>query len=502
MRLILRRLRREQQGVTMIIALGVMTVAMSLTVAGFTAVQIDQHETRNDILQKRALQAAEAGLQWYTFQLDTNVNFWSQCKSAWQQPVPNTDLAQNPEYYSYTELPASSEPTADYINGAKACNTSDPIGSMIESATGPNPSEAGSFRVEFNGYAQDYAYQNAQGNSLGVERSIVVTFHRTGFLNFVYYTKYETTYDGSTVEFVTGDSVNGPFHTEDTVHLCGNPTFGRANHSPYDVMQAASVVNDNGCTSNPTYNTFNGTYDNTKGGIDPPPDNSQLKQIANNNGQVWSGSTTITLGSPDANHYSVINAAANCNPCTKSYPTNGVIFVASTSCGWTYDPANASNAPAGCGDVYVSGEANTSLTIAADDDIIITGDTWTDPTTSNLLGLVANNWVRIAHNCNTPSSSIKITAAILAVTDSFQVDDYNCGPQMGNINLTGAIAQIYRGTVGQHGNGTTGYLKNYVYDDRLLAEEPPYFLNPVQAAWAVGRENECVAIDNSTTGCG
>jgi len=56
--------------------------------------------------------------------------------------------------------------------------------------------------------------------------------------------------------------------------------------------------------------------------------------------------------------------------------------------------------------------------------------------------------------------------------------------------VTGAIAQIFRGTVGQHNASTVvhGYAKNYTYDDRLQVEQPPYFLNPVQAAWHIRRE--------------
>jgi hypothetical protein len=109
--------------------------------------------------------------------------------------------------------------------------------------------------------------------------------------------------------------------------------------------------------------------------------------------------------------------------------------------------------------------------------------------------------VRVYHPCRydinqNQSGSLdnpQISAAILTLTGSFIVDNYNCGAQLHLLNVTGAIAQIYRGPVGTFGggNGSTGYIKNYGYDDNLRAEEPPHFLEPVQAAWHVERETEC-----------
>ena len=55
----------------------------------------------------------------------------------------------------------------------------------------------------------------------------------------------------------------------------------------------------------------------------------------------------------------------------------------------------------------------------------------------------------------------------------------------------GAIAQNFRGPVGTGGASiTSGYVKNYNYDDRLRYTTPPYFLSPIQAPWDVFRFNE------------
>jgi hypothetical protein len=60
---------------------------------------------------------------------------------------------------------------------------------------------------------------------------------------------------------------------------------------------------------------------------------------------------------------------------------------------------------------------------------------------------------------------------------------YSCGSQLGTLTVNGAIAQKFRGPVGQFGSSPSGYIKNYNYDDRLLYRSPPYFLDPVQSAW-------------------
>jgi len=88
-------------------------------------------------------------------------------------------------------------------------------------------------------------------------------------------------------------------------------------------------------------------------------------------------------------------------------------------------------------------------------------------------------------------ANLNVTAAILSLQHSWIVDNYNCGHALGNLNVTGAIAQRYRGAVGTNG-GNTGFIKNYVYDDRLRYRSPPFFLNPIDSAWGIVRSNEQV----------
>src|SRR4051812_15873024 len=100
----------------------------------------------------------------------------------------------------------------------------------------------------------------------------------------------------------------------------------------------------------------------------------------------------------------------------------------------------------GCGDVYVSGTAASDLTIASANDIIIDGNI--DHASGVVLGLIANNFVRIYHpvdlsTCPSNTSNaggtnlttsagdpghgwmrnLSVNAAILALNDSFIVDN-------------------------------------------------------------------------------
>jgi hypothetical protein len=205
---------------------------------------------------------------------------------------------------------------------------------------------------------------------------------------------------------------------------------------------------------------------------------------------------------------------------TMAMPANGVIYVDADSTQGSCQPvqypvATDYTEDAGCGNVYISGAYSESLTVAAANDVIVAPTTSTGTldwatldenlsgSNNAVVGLIANNFVRVGHKVNRAASPCKnvstamdgkgleIDAAILSLQHSFIVDNYNCGVALGNLNVTGAIAQRYRGAVGTNG-GNTGFLKNYVYDDRLRYRSPPFFLNPVDSAWGIVRSNEQV----------
>ena len=517
---------------TMLLALFVLTITTLILGGTYMAVLNDTHLSRNDVDQKRAYAAAQAGIQAYNYQLNQNENFWQTCQTLPNAAAPavttvpgSTDVGGGFETYRVTPMVASTAPSND-----NQCDTTNALATMIEGSQ--SGTAAGSFRVK------------STGTSGNVSRTIIAQYKPPSFLNFVYYTDYETAdpatlpndpndcarhYSdspgrgsncGGPINFITGDSINGPLHSEDTLSICGSPVFGR---SIADSIQAPAYTSETGGSGCPNSPSMVGTYNAHATSITPPPDNSQLLTVVQS-AYHFVGKTTIVL---NGNTMNVTNAAAGDNNTLVQWPTNGVIYVSTAlaGCGVVYTPFNPSyTADTNCGNVYVSGNYTSSLTIASDNDVIIDGSITTTvngsgvPTTNALLGLIANDFVRIYHpvdgtrgttngDCNgsgqtnvtNDSASLynpKIYAAILAVNHSFTVDNYDCGgesPALGQLYVYGAIAQLFRGPVGTGGSGgaSNGYTKSYNYDDRLASEEPPYFLNPVSAQWFVSRETEC-----------
>ena len=91
---------------------------------------------------------------------------------------------------------------------------------------------------------------------------------------------------------------------------------------------------------------------------------------------------------------------------------------------------------------------------------------------------------------------VTIDAAVLAVKHSFLVDNFGCGAPLGTVHIKGSLAQKFRGRLAGSGTSsggvTSGYLKDYQYDDRFKYRSPPFFLSPVVSAWHIVRENEQV----------
>lgn len=167
------------------------------------------------------------------------------------------------------------------------------------------------------------------------------------------------------------------------------------------------------------------------------------------------------------------------------------------------------------GTAYVQGTLNDTVTIGTTQDVVVTGDlNYQDGTASstNVLGLIPGHFAWVYHpvrNTGSTGSPVftnmlttpvtQIDAAILTVKDSFIVQNYDLGPAISSLpstnllTVTGAISQKFRGRVAGSPSGTqgavsNGYIKNYLYDQRFQrGVQPPYFLKPVSAQWAIRR---------------
>jgi hypothetical protein len=522
------RIRHQdpEAGFTMImVMLGLATIAMLVMVA-VTAVNGDVHQNAYDLERKQAYEAAKAGIDDYAFHLHKDNGYWARCTDISEPNAVNQQGAverkrqvpgQTGAEYAIELIPASGQTTCDSTDIVTATKT------MIESLG----TFKGTFRIRSTGYAGK------------AETSIVATFKPASFLDYVYFTQLETsdpvTYgseslikgayeqcsktiaDGRTeqpipgstqycrtISFVSGDEINGPLHTNDALVICGYPDFGRDANDPIEVSSPpqgwyetrdSKLHSGSNCSGTPD---FIGTFQTNSPVLIPPSNNSQLATIAEPQFR-FQGQVHICLS---GDNMTVSRTGTECDGevlYSGPIPGNGVVYVENGICSGEYTPFEVTYPETSdCGNVYMRGTYTGQLTVAAGNDIIINGDLENEAE-EGLLGLIANNFIRVYHpmtedsdgdiNCQNASGytyNLEIDAAILAINHSFIVDNYNCGSSLGTLHVLGAISQKYRGAVGTTGN--TGYLKDYVYDDRLHTIQPPSFLEPVQSDWVIGRE--------------
>ena len=508
-----------EHGFTMVIALGVLLVTSLLLTAVFYAVSGEIHIGTDNLAAKRAYAAADAGVQAYLYQMNQNPNYWETCANNTQStPVVVPGSADGA---TYTFQPI-------YANGNTAC-TSNVINSLVDSTTG-------SIRLVFTGSA---------GARPVVKRAIVVSFRMDSPLDFLWYTHFEAVDDGipgysecgvfyrnsrnsaCNIVWISADSMNGPAYTDDQylINSGASPTFGR---SPSDKIESSAPGTKNAdvCSGSNCQNAvFDGTPVYSAKPIPTPSDNSELLTDAQQYGNVFTGTTTIALNGTSASVTTcTTSSTSSCTTKTiSSLVSQPIIYVnnasgctpaAYTPFGATY-PANSTGYYGCAGDVYVSGNYATPVTIGAANNVIINGSLTTsadgsgNPTGGATLGLVANEFVRVMHGvngsdsssgCSTTNNSSQtlnnptIDAAILALNHSFIVDNYNCGASPGTLNVHGAIAQYFRGPVGvaaSGGGAQNGYVKNYNYDDRLANILPPYLFDISDSGWHVSRETLC-----------
>ena len=334
------------------------------------------------------------------------------------------------------------------------------------------------------------------------------------------------------IQWTSNDVIQGPLHSNDALQINGSVLFT-------DPLTESSWSNP------PSSNRWWGTGTPSSSGYRPvygapiplPSGNTTLLQYVEPDadgdagtpvgpGCYYTGATRIIFTGTTMKVLSpyTTNAPSRCldtsnraNEQTKNIPP--VIYVDSlgTSCaagsssgvgyprtasGESTTVSTTTDYSCNRGTAYVSGSYDTQVTVTAKDDIVVTADV-TDAdnqTTTNILGLIAGNYVWVYHPVNGSGNNVlttavyNIDAAILALRHSFLVQNWREGSALSTstatkLNVTGSIAQKYRGPVGT-GTGTsasTGYLKNYVYDSRLLVLQPPYFLTPDASPWTVSK---------------
>ncbi len=578
------RLREDgEEGVVLVTVL-LLTMVMLIIVAGTMAYAVgSQPVSRRDQDWNAALAAAEAGLDDYLFRLNENDQYY---------------------LYSATVTPARREPGVQAMGVGSGLRLGERW--LHRERRLEHPVLSGTASIPRVWCRRERSFSPRPDDRRTVTRTIQATLRRHAFIDYLYFTDYETkdpasydtavddytpaeaqTYcakryyegrdiagrvdfagdtDGNActeISFQTADTINGPLHSNDAIRICGNPTFNGNVTTSWNPSSGNKWVA--GCSSSPTFSRpGDPKY------ADPltmPPSNVSIKSDADGalggTGCLYTGPTAITLNSTGTMTVvspGSLSTNANCVGTNKPLPANGVIYVQnvpSSSADPNYTAACRTSTQLGgaatvqhplgypqryddvttygCknGDVFLYGTLKGRLTIAADNNIDIIGNvTYQGGTGGNdLLGLVANNYVEIYHpvtstapsgnrdgaqvngfyNLDTlpvgPGTAFHnptVQAAILSVQHSFRVQNYKYGEDnLGAITINGAIAQKYRGIVGTI--GTSGYGKNYNYDNRLKYQSPPHFLSPIAAAWQIvtwiEQKAACTWSYSASTGC-
>ena len=251
-------------------------------------------------------------------------------------------------------------------------------------------------------------------------RSLVATFKHAGYLNYVYLSNFEEadpeTRGGSDTEceyyrkereakglgntcisfpWIPADKIEGPFHTNDEAEISGSPTFGQAGKN--DAIEV-----NGGCLGTPK---FEGNGYTTKGATLLPPE-APAEELLTEADDKFIGRTIITL---EGNKMKVVNKGETKE--NMAFPSNGVIAILNSSAGCSYKykaletmyNTEATEATE-CGDVYIKGKYTESLTVIAQNDVIMVGNLTTEggesggePKGNAVLGLIAMAHARLYH---------------------------------------------------------------------------------------------------------
>ena len=344
------------------------------------------------------------------------------------------------------------------------------------------------------------------------ESIVQVVLNTSRFSRFAYFSMNETTPSGSNIWFADGDVITGPIHTQDYLRVNGSPIFlGGA--SSYKGIEYAHTtghyewVENGGHWENQVvgyhYEYIHGRYKKVydydyvweidykkEYVVDSHSDTPQfnggfsidsiamptygidtVKLAAQTDGMVISDQDTVYMEFKDD---SLSIKYGYSEPETTvylpSFTNNGVIFVddATVRMKGVLD-GKVTVAVSGSG---TPGNVGTNGRVFLDNDIVYKDDPLTNPNSNDYLGIVVQNDIYIKDN-EPNRNNINIHASLYCQNGGFGAENYNTGSLRGTINLLGGVTQYFRRPVGLI--GSTGYIKNYLYDERLLIASPPEY---------------------------
>jgi hypothetical protein len=315
------------------------------------------------------------------------------------------------------------------------------------------------------------SYQNAAD-------TIIVQLRPSSFAKFGYYMNIFP----SSMFFYTGDTLSGPFHTQQYLYTRGTPVFNGK------VTINNSWVNNDPSSPKKTP-TFLGGY---KEGVSIPlnTDVSSAKTAALSGGKYLTPSNAskdldvrLTFNSGgtvtfNTRYTGTSTWSADSTRNLSTWAPNGVIYVNK-------------------GNLYVHGTVNGQYTIVADkstssssscgtvyleDDIKYHNTTSYDATTryynvngNDALGIVASGNIEIVDN-TANRSNIEINAALYSITGGLHIANESM-PVSGYIKLIGGLTEYQAQVTGKVSGSSlvNGYNEKIYFDQRFSDIAPPYY---------------------------
>ena len=295
----------------------------------------------------------------------------------------------------------------------------------------------------------------AVSNYAGLSDTVIVVVATPPFSS---YASFSSTFPTG-ISYTTGDTLWGPVHTNGQLGISGSPVFfGKV------TMSSSS------------YKVYGGSPDpKFLGGIEygvesvPLPDLTSglqaLADSASSGGQIFSAHVWIKFF-PATKEYKYKYGGY---PPGEITGWDGETFLSDINSVIMSDPNI---------DIHIKGTLSGQLTIYSGGDIYIEDDVLYDqdpriyPLSQDVLGLVATDNVILQDNSDT-NEDVEIHAAILALNESFKVENYNGrGSLVGTLTTVGSIVQ---GVISPYRSGSSGYYESSVYDERFLHVGPSVF---------------------------
>ncbi len=327
----------------------------------------------------------------------------------------------------------------------------------------------GTFNVQVEDLGGNQVKMTSTATFSGTTGVVACVLQPSSFSRFNYYSV--TDQNGY---WITGDTIWGPFHCNNTLNVAGNPVF----------MQRATSLNGINNYQGLAHPVFKGGYDSGVN-VTLPANLSPLQTAAQSGGKYFTGAggdVFIQFNSDGTVTWRLGGAADwtgggwSTTPIT-SFSPNGAVYLTGAN-------------------LHVKGTVHRVMTVGVggttgsategniwlDDDVVYKDDPRVGYST-DMLGLVAENKLWITDNTNNrgPNNDFILMASVFSRTDGLWAQNYGSRGVEGKLTTVGGTIQNIGGYTGVFSGGNPptvihGFMPGgSYYDDRLMNDAPPFF---------------------------